>query len=803
MTTLAQKAPPLPEAPYRGIESFRYIDQKIFSTREEETWDLLSNILIYRGVLLYGDSGSGKSSLINAGLIPVALKENLIAHRLRIQLRRGKEIKLERIPTESDDQPPYLPSVFVEQGSPKDEALSLEISLEDFYESLDRLRGTPVDKLRPLLIFDQFEEFITLFEEILRGGEREEAKLAQKEAPEVRENILSTLTRLMEDETLPVKILFVFREEYLAKLNLLFKACPELLDQYVRLLPPRVEVAEKIIRAPFVDEGLKTKFIEDAPGRSHKEIPESLAIAIAAQLQQRSDSGFINLSELQIVCRKLWESPDPIKFFEEQDADIQKVVEDYWADVLKKLGDLYDTAIALLGNMVTSSNTRNIVSEPDLRYREKDNFTPEQIDAALEALVERKLVRREPRHKIYFYEIASEFLVPWIQQKKSARLAQIEARKLAAETEQKLNQAERKKRNLLIGAIILGSLLTVAVVLAIYSHRKKQAADAAEKVAVAAKTELQYQNERFNNLLRLLDDLTSNPDAQARLAAVNKLVVLDQNGKLPRELGKVIVAVTSSESNEAVSRAASYFYTALKAESEINPASSDLTEPILKTAEDKNTVLTNTQQPTNLPPRVYIQIASNDQSERADKIAAALRNIGFTVPDYQVVSKSAPKTNQLRYYKSFDASDASSNISYLNQALQKIEEVDGTNWSSLQLDRSSSVRPGHFEIWFAPEPTPTPTPTSTPTPEQNVTLNLNFKNEQGNEISVNNLRVTLEEVPYSGRPIIRNSSSVSAPQGDYLLFVQAQGYMLYRLPITLRGNVINQTVQLQPGKGPK
>ena len=77
MTTIAPSTKPLPEIPYRGIESFRYIDQLVFCAREDETWDLLSHILINRGVLLYGDSGSGKSSLVNAGLIPAAIKENL------------------------------------------------------------------------------------------------------------------------------------------------------------------------------------------------------------------------------------------------------------------------------------------------------------------------------------------------------------------------------------------------------------------------------------------------------------------------------------------------------------------------------------------------------------------------------------------------------------------------------------------------------------------------------------------------------------------------------------------------------
>jgi len=42
MTTFTT-IPPLPESPYRGIESFRYIDQQIFSARDDEAWDLLSN----------------------------------------------------------------------------------------------------------------------------------------------------------------------------------------------------------------------------------------------------------------------------------------------------------------------------------------------------------------------------------------------------------------------------------------------------------------------------------------------------------------------------------------------------------------------------------------------------------------------------------------------------------------------------------------------------------------------------------------------------------------------------------------
>ena len=64
---------PLPSAPYRGIEPFRFVDQPIFSARADEVRKLVRLITIYRGIFFYGESGAGKSSLINAGLIPAAL----------------------------------------------------------------------------------------------------------------------------------------------------------------------------------------------------------------------------------------------------------------------------------------------------------------------------------------------------------------------------------------------------------------------------------------------------------------------------------------------------------------------------------------------------------------------------------------------------------------------------------------------------------------------------------------------------------------------------------------------------------
>lgn len=797
MTTIVQDVKPLPETPYRGIESFRYIDQRVFCSREEETWDLMRNILINRGVLLYGDSGSGKSSLINAGLIPEAIKENLYAHRLRVQPRRGREIKVERISTETDDGPPYLPSDLVDTSAP-DNALSFEISLEEFYKQLDRLRHKRHDEPRPLLIFDQFEEFITLFEEA--------GAVPSKDSPStIQTNILTVLTSILQDESLPVKLLFVFREEYLAKLNILFKAAPELLDQYVRLLPPRVEEAQQIILAPFADEEVKQRF---AGKPNHVRDLEHLAKQISTQIQQRSENGFINLTELQIVCRKLWDSRDPAKYFESNGSDIQKVLEGYWADALKKLGDLYEPSIALLGHMITSTNTRNIVSEPDLKSFENQNFSDDQITRALNALVESRLIRREPRHRIYFYEIVSEFLVPWIRDKKAARRAQIEANRMAAETKQRLKQVERERRYVSIFALVLGVLLVAAVWLTYQTYRSRQAALAAQQAAQEAQKELQKERDRSKQLIDLLNQLTAD-NSKDRLAAVNGLRKLNEatneEEKLSRDLIPVIVAVTANDPDEEVSAAASYFFDTLSEIKQVQQSKSALTNSIIQTAEEKNATLTETQQTISLPPRMYFQLANENQRPRADKLAAALRSLGFTIPAYEIVGGRAPASSELRWYPPANESDLPSVTANRDKALQKCKELDGPNWTAREVRTSSSVRPNHYELWFGadrppstptPTPTPTATPTPTPTPVQNVVLRLSLVNEQGRPIPYRDLQVQLRSTTSGGRPIPGTSAVMTAPPGIYILAVRVPGYQTYSQRIVLQGSEVSHQVRL-------
>jgi hypothetical protein len=667
---------PVPESPFRGIESFRFIDQQIFAARKNETWELLSNLMIYRAVLLYGDSGSGKSSLVNAGLIPQALDEGFVPNVLRVQPRRGKEIKVERVPTEAAGRPPYLPSTFTTE----DTSLTFECSIRDVDRHLQQLKRSQsngphahiVEESRsptPLLVFDQFEEFITLFEEASRGGTTEQATALQEEALEAQREILKTLSSLIHDETLPIKILFVFREDYLAKLNTLFEDCPNLLDQYIRLLPPRSEVLEEIIRAPFEKQELRDAFERQQPGQKSSELTK-LAEKIATELAHHGESG-INLSELQIVCRKLWESDKPAALFKEK--SIQDLIEEYWADALKKFPDeLNKPAVALLGHMITSSNTRNIVSEDDLLAREKENFTEKQLRAALDALLQSRLVRREPRYKVYFYEIVSEYLVRWIQRLKAGRFAELERIKVRHNLELAKGQTrvlQKWRRGLAFAAVASVLLLVASVSFLYFSVRAKQA-EAGERVR--AQTSLRVaEQERDKNrrIIQLLQDLTSiSPDE--RLRAIEAIHNLANEQGIPRELGNALLALVVTDRDSRVVKAAK-----------------ELIPQVVQSNPELGQV------------RASIQIESQDnqnQKTRADRIKVALTAKGIVVADYDY-GGLAPSTNQLKYC-------IPEGKSAPDQLLELIRSVDDGKWEMTAIpgcEKSVGPLPSYYEILFS------------------------------------------------------------------------------------------------------
>src|SRR5947209_17297213 len=136
---MGNEPPSLPSAPYRGIEPFRFVDQPIFSARTYEVRNLVRLITIYRGIFFYGESGAGKSSLINAGLIPALRVEGFAPERVRVQPIAGQELVVERIAMTDEGTPPFLPSRFAASADKKTpEPARLVVSVEELVRCIGK-----------------------------------------------------------------------------------------------------------------------------------------------------------------------------------------------------------------------------------------------------------------------------------------------------------------------------------------------------------------------------------------------------------------------------------------------------------------------------------------------------------------------------------------------------------------------------------------------------------------------------------------------------------------------------------------
>jgi WD40 repeat protein len=447
-------------------------------------------VTINRGVLLYGDSGVGKSSLVNAGLLPVSVADGTPCERLRIQPRTNEEIVLERIEASEET---LLDSVLALH----DENPQVVFSVENFEQKV----RAACEHSELLLVFDHFEDVVVLFDEV--DGEV------------ARRRLIDMLVDFLRDESLRVKLLFVFREDYLGWINELLAACPDRFLGSLRLRTPKTGELEQIIRGPF----------EQYPGHYALEVAPSWTQQLLTMLAERFGVGDVILSEVQTVCLRLWQSEKPELLLDTR--RLKGILEDYLNEELDALtSEMRDTAVALLSEMVTPANTRNVISGEDLirRVSERHDFSPTLIKKTLEQLDQRsRLVHCERRRELRLYEITSEFLVPWISELREQLERQLERRR------------DQHRRRLLwriaAGATLLSGLLAVLTVWALsqrsaarhgatVSHREAASVTSLALLSVAQE---QLGHRPDVSLMLALDAYQISPRGEARNLLVTAL----------------------------------------------------------------------------------------------------------------------------------------------------------------------------------------------------------------------------------------------------------------------------------------
>jgi hypothetical protein len=217
-----QAAPELPEesCPYFGLEAFQQENSKFFFGREQVVREIADRLGVNRFVAVIGASGSGKSSIVRAGLLPILRADdewrtfdpmipgahplNSVAAVLRIDDKDG----------------------FAERCK-KDE--------KHFVRVLNETGKKPA-----IFIIDQFEELFTLCS-------RQDEQLA----------FLRNLRMLVSDDSPGHRVLVTIREDYTnfcakdADLHQLFE------KGQIRLGPLGAEALAQVIRKPAELAGLR------------------------------------------------------------------------------------------------------------------------------------------------------------------------------------------------------------------------------------------------------------------------------------------------------------------------------------------------------------------------------------------------------------------------------------------------------------------------------------------------------------------------------------------------------------------
>ena len=131
--------PPRPPCPYPGMVAFSEADSDRFYGRDEEVQALLERLRLHPFVTVIGPSGSGKSSLVYAGLVPALRGSGLFGPgQWLVRAVRPGERPMEAL------------------------AVALEGDLVDPEQAVAELLATRPDARRLLLIVDQFEETFAL-----------------------------------------------------------------------------------------------------------------------------------------------------------------------------------------------------------------------------------------------------------------------------------------------------------------------------------------------------------------------------------------------------------------------------------------------------------------------------------------------------------------------------------------------------------------------------------------------------------------------------------------------------------------
>ena len=394
--------------PFVGPRPFEVADQSIFFGREREAHELVSLVIAYPTLVIYAASGAGKTSLINARLIPRLESEDA---EVMPVVRVGAPLPPDAAISDADN---FFVTTTINQIL-DGESIPGDLPDLTIAEALAALPRAPDefgdDRIR-VLIFDQFEEVFTSRPE--RWSDREPFFRQIQQA-------------LHSDRTL--RVVFVLREEFISALD----DFQRIFDDQLRIRFPlkRLRHSQAIEAATGP---LKSTSMQFAPGVAEKLIDDLSKIRVSDPQGKITEvSGeFIEPVHLQIVCQQLW---DRYRLTEttitESDladfGDVDAALASFYEDIIERAAIQTQFKADNLRSwtqehLITSSGTRGLVHRGPTHTEGLPNQT-------IDILENEHLVHREDRSGSPWYELTHDRLISPIERSNARRDREISDRR--------------------------------------------------------------------------------------------------------------------------------------------------------------------------------------------------------------------------------------------------------------------------------------------------------------------------------------------------------------------------------------
>lgn len=436
--------------PYVGPRPFEREDRHRFFGRDREASELLSLVIAHRTVVLYAPSGAGKTSLLNAQVVPLLEEEGFDV----LPFSRVQGPSLEGIGDDEIRNPYVFYGLLRWAG---DEADARDLTQQSMAEFLANREHHPDDYGLPaprVIIFDQFEELFTAYPE--RWQERE--------------NFFNQLSEALEADEL-LRCVFSMREEYVAQLDSYASLLPRNLRTRFHMERMRPGEALAAIQGPLIDTSRQF-----APGVAEQLVEDLRAVRIESTMGETvtATGEFIEPVQLQVVCQTLWQDlPE----------DVTTITQTHLrrhGNVSEALSRFYERGLetAVRASAITEKELREWVARTLITpvgtrgtvFRGREE-TGGVSNRTIDKLENRHLIRGEWRAGARWYELTHDRLIEPIQQ--SNRIWEEERR--AAQS--------RRVRRILIGA---GLVVIAAFVCSFLYTFVSSSLAQAEATAVAA-----------------------------------------------------------------------------------------------------------------------------------------------------------------------------------------------------------------------------------------------------------------------------------------------------------------------------